>query len=972
MKLFFTLLFSFITISATFAQWSNTTNTFTDDLHMPICTSTGDQTNPMVIESFPDGGYFVVWEDHLNISGTPAKVFAQKYDKTGKALWPANGLAVSDGANNQQYTWNSNQDYRNRKIAATDNNGGLFITYTDDSINGTDWTRIALQHFKSNGSRVFSGAGKIMAATPSGQTYTYVQPQLIADNDGGFYIAYFSTGHALNDYVYIYNYSDDGGTLTFHGGGLVNDNTISQNIGNPCGGPRYALSYPGTTVHDYNIWPDLQGNCSIVISMNGNIGSQGYMLCYNKAFKVKQDQAISIAHIDPNLNGSVSDSTYRKGSVDILYQFRQNPLNSSCGVTGPTYYVWVDYLTISFGFLELASSEYPFENVKGTTLATGGNINAELVTANGRTVIGNTVSNSCTTAFGFTDEIYTAIPYQRASNANPSFGYNTVKPAGLDSIGFFNDTLLAPGIYPYDYSLSGGGTHAYTSALIWEDIAKPYNVRLQHLTTQPVSAGLYKFQYETPDNKGVIIGNELSTCCQTSSIDYDFPVVTANATGNALFSINEVGRFSRVSPIINGAQLSWGAMGKPIGTPVFNNININVTGPFPAVDPTDGTGVITWFDQRNVNTGGGQDIFIRHLDDLNAASYSPPNKKVIPFPGGINFANPLVLLSTTMKYTTIEGYDPSTGAISPVAAILDNYNLGAVPVNFYENTQTIRNYAGKPYLDRNYAITPEHNPAGAADINVRLYFTTAQFDALKLADPGITDPGSLSVIKQTNTTNGTPAAEFTPDGSEIELKPISWLAVDGGYYVEIVVNSFSNFFIQKSTSPLPLTWLGIQAIRTDNKTAKISWQVADQQNVKDYTVQQSTDGITFTNGCSLSASAVTSYNCSLPAPNNIITYYRVLQRDEDDKYSYSKTVTLQPSGQLSITVYPNPAKDLLHLDGLTTKSLIRITDISGKLILQQTGTPGSNQINIADLPFGLYTLTIISAADTRNFKFLKE
>ncbi len=206
MKLFFTLIFILTGTCASFGQWSNTTNNFTDDFHMPVCTTTGDQTNPMVIESFPDGGYFVVWEDHLNISGTPAKVFAQKYDKTGKAVWPANGIPISTGTNNQQYTWNSNEDYRSRKIAASDNNGGLFITYTDDSINSGDWQRIALQHLKSNGSRVFSGPGKIMAATPSPKTYNYAEPQLIADNDGGFYISYIQNGFGLNHFVYIYNY----------------------------------------------------------------------------------------------------------------------------------------------------------------------------------------------------------------------------------------------------------------------------------------------------------------------------------------------------------------------------------------------------------------------------------------------------------------------------------------------------------------------------------------------------------------------------------------------------------------------------------------------------------------------------------------------------------------------------------------------------------------------------------------------
>src|ERR1700712_2282381 len=218
MKLFFTLLFVLTNILIASAQWSNTTNVFTDSLHMPVCTASNEQIHPMVIQSYPDKGYFIVWEDK-RVGGFYGayQVYAQKYDKDGNKLWATNGVAISSGTNNQQFTWSSNQDYRNRKIAASDKAGGLYIAYTDDSLATYDWKRMCVQHMTPGGTPVFPGAGYIIAQTPPGETYNYEQPQLIADNDGGFYISYLQRQPG-SDLVYIYNYTDQAGSMKIFGG----------------------------------------------------------------------------------------------------------------------------------------------------------------------------------------------------------------------------------------------------------------------------------------------------------------------------------------------------------------------------------------------------------------------------------------------------------------------------------------------------------------------------------------------------------------------------------------------------------------------------------------------------------------------------------------------------------------------------------------------------------------------------------
>src|SRR5450432_489973 len=208
MKYIFTLLFVLINAFMVSAQWSNTSNLFYDSLDMPVSVSTNEQLHSIVIKSYPDSGYFVIWQDDRNSASTKRDIYAQKYDKAGTRLWALNGLPVVNGQNDEHFTWSSNEDYRNRKYAATDNANGFYIAYADDSIDGGDWSRVCIQHIRPDGSQVFPGPGFIAAQTPAGMLYNFSEPQLINDQAGNIYVSYIKNFD--NDYVYIDGYKDLG------------------------------------------------------------------------------------------------------------------------------------------------------------------------------------------------------------------------------------------------------------------------------------------------------------------------------------------------------------------------------------------------------------------------------------------------------------------------------------------------------------------------------------------------------------------------------------------------------------------------------------------------------------------------------------------------------------------------------------------------------------------------------------------
>src|SRR3982074_3180151 len=119
MKKLYTFFFTIIMLDCS-AQWSNTTNQFYDSLHMAVCTYVKEQQHPIIVKSYPDSGYFIIWEDDRNMATTKKDIYPQKYDKGGTRLWAVDGVPVVNGPNDQHFTFSSNEDYRNRSVAATD------------------------------------------------------------------------------------------------------------------------------------------------------------------------------------------------------------------------------------------------------------------------------------------------------------------------------------------------------------------------------------------------------------------------------------------------------------------------------------------------------------------------------------------------------------------------------------------------------------------------------------------------------------------------------------------------------------------------------------------------------------------------------------------------------------------------------------------------------------------------------------
>ncbi len=177
-------------------------------------------------------------------------------------------------------------------------------------------------------------------------------------------------------------------------------------------------------------------------------------------------------------------------------------------------------------------------------------------------------------------------------------------------------------------------------------------------------------------------------------------------------------------------------------------------------------------------------------------------------------------------------------------------------------------------------------------------------------------------------------------------------------------------------SVLPVTIVNFTA-QKNNNTIALNWKVANEINVKQYEVERSIDGINFNLIGALAGSNITNYSfIDKNLPNGAIVYYRLKMIDQDGKFKNSNIVSVKLKTNVSnAIVYPNPTMGSLNIklyDILTSNSTLQITDVTGRLVKQQTINASMVNINVdvKGLPTGRYFIKISTYNQVINLSFV--
>jgi hypothetical protein len=179
---------------------------------------------------------------------------------------------------------------------------------------------------------------------------------------------------------------------------------------------------------------------------------------------------------------------------------------------------------------------------------------------------------------------------------------------------------------------------------------------------------------------------------------------------------------------------------------------------------------------------------------------------------------------------------------------------------------------------------------------------------------------------------------------------------------------------------LPVTFQNLNVVDQNNNAVSVSWQVSQQLNNKGYYVQQSANGIDWNDKgfvANDNANEISeTYSFIDNSPANGQNFYRICEVDIDGGKSYSeiKSVNIGLTVNSTVSIWPNPAKDVIKIQNNNTVSSIAcVYNQSGALMSEHVLQSGTNTINVSNLIFGAYIVNIKSAdGSSYNQKFIKD
>jgi len=185
----------------------------------------------------------------------------------------------------------------------------------------------------------------------------------------------------------------------------------------------------------------------------------------------------------------------------------------------------------------------------------------------------------------------------------------------------------------------------------------------------------------------------------------------------------------------------------------------------------------------------------------------------------------------------------------------------------------------------------------------------------------------------------------------------------------------ADYFVRTFTTTLAT---GIADIYTVNRNniIEVNWQTETELNTANFIIQHSIDGSSFTDIGAVNAvgSGANSYHFSDNNPFKGINYYRLQIVNKDGSVTFSKTISvIFMSYELPITVYPNPARNILTVKGNHINA-VQVIDNMGKVVKIVSLKEATNPIlSLENLTKGIYHIRVQTSNDkVRTTGFIKE
>ena len=388
----------------------------------------------------------------------------------------------------------------------------------------------------------------------------------------------------------------------------------------------------------------------------------------------------------------------------------------------------------------------------------------------------------------------------------------------------------------------------------------------------------------------------------------------------------------------------------------FFNGNFNESSRGPAlreiVDSTCTDAALGAFGKDSIITSSG---LCTNGDSARTFKFNPG--------GGVQYANSTGLIGQSytihifFKFNTLGGYsriiDFSNSTSDKGIYLLQDC------LNFYPNG----NQGTCPYFEpgKFYLISFVRDSATKV---IRAYVDGKAFSTYTDSDSLYTSPGAATPLNFFRDDN---AVKCEVKSGSIKYLSISNKAVDS--------TAVSNVWANICGIALPVTWVKVAAAQ-QGKNVLINWSTATESNSSYFSVEHSTNAREFSEVGRVVAkensSTQTNYSFTHYPISDNIHYYRIKEVDKDNHYLYSPILKVTVNDNNTFAVFPNPAKGMITVSGLSATGVIRIFSLEGKNILTQKVTAQTLTFNLGQLHSGVYMVQYTDGKHSYIQKMVKQ
>ena len=169
---------------------------------------------------------------------------------------------------------------------------------------------------------------------------------------------------------------------------------------------------------------------------------------------------------------------------------------------------------------------------------------------------------------------------------------------------------------------------------------------------------------------------------------------------------------------------------------------------------------------------------------------------------------------------------------------------------------------------------------------------------------------------------------------------------------------------------LPVNLLSFTGNETQG-TIHLNWTINPDMQLKQFELERSTDATYFQSIATFPAGKTSYQFIDLNNDLNSARYfYRLKMTDPDGKNDYSNIVTISIPAHVFISLSPNPANNIVTVNGNFGKGIISLINSSGQTVLSVNSNTSPVNIDVSLLPRGLYVLRFIDPHTIINKKLL--